>query len=464
MGTLSGLMSLSSSALNADQAALDIVSNNIANQNTAGYTRETVNFTTGDAVTLSSGAQSTSVSATAVSQRSRVLEQQLQQQTQASTASTARLSSLQDIESMFGLSSSSTDASSTTIGTSLNSFFSSLTALSSDPTDTATKTAVLTAAQNLASAFNSAAQGFTNETSSLNSQITTEAQQVNSLTATVARLNQQIAEQDPNTDAGTLEDQRQQAILQLSSIMGVSQITTENNGITLTASDGSVLVSGAQSYSLSTTSVNGDTALVGGNPPKTMADIQGGSIGGMMQTRDSDIPAMQQQLDQLAYALGSAVNTQNAAGTTSSGVAGTAIFTLPSSSANAAATISVSTSATVAAAATGEGSTGTGNALALANLSTTAVDGGQSASDAFSSFIGDLGSTVASASNEDTANSAGLTQAQTQRDSLSGVSLNDEASALTQYQRSYEAAAKLFDIVNELMASALNLGEETTVS
>ena len=65
---------------------------------------------------------------------------------------------------------------------------------------------------------------------------------------------------------------------------------------------------------------------------------------------------------------------------------------------------------------------------------------------------------------DNTAQNASVTQLQTQRDTLSGVNLNDEASALTTLERSYEAASKVFSILNTLMASALNLGEETTVS
>ena len=468
MGTLSGLMSLTSSALDADQAALNITANNVANQNTPGYTLETADFQSSDAVSLS-GFQGLDevVSATAVSQRSRVLEQQLQQQTQGSTQSSAELQALQDIQSMFGLTSTSTDASSTTLGTAVDGFFGSLTALSSNPTDAATQSAVLSAASTLAAAFNSTSQGLSGEVSSLNSQIATEAQQVNGLTTTVAQLNQQITELSPNQDAGTLEDARQQAILQLSSIMGVDQITTQGNGVTLTASDGTVLVSGDQSYSLSTTTVGGNTQIVAGDPPATLSDdIQGGAIGGMLQARDQDIPPMQSAMDQLAYSLGTAVNTQNEAGTTSSGAAGTAIFSLPSSAAGAAGTISVvmTSGSGLASAGAGEGSSGTTNALALANLDTANVVSGQTASGFFASFIGSVGSTVSSVTAINTANSASLAQAQTQRDSLSAVSLDDEATSLTQYQRSYQAAAQVFTIVDQMMANTLNLGQETAVT
>jgi len=75
-----------------------------------------------------------------------------------------------------------------------------------------------------------------------------------------------------------------------------------------------------------------------------------------------------------------------------------------------------------------------------------------------------LGDAVSSVSEENTTQQASLTQLTTQQSSLSGVSEDQEASNLTLYERSYDAAAKVFSIVDELMASALNLGEETTVT
>jgi flagellar hook-associated protein 1 FlgK len=65
---------------------------------------------------------------------------------------------------------------------------------------------------------------------------------------------------------------------------------------------------------------------------------------------------------------------------------------------------------------------------------------------------------------ENTAQTASVTQLQTQIDSLSGVNLNDEAAAMTSLERSYQAASKVFTMLDSIMASALNLGEQTTVS
>jgi flagellar hook-associated protein 1 FlgK len=341
-----------------------------------------------------------------------------------------------------------------------------LQSLTANPSDTATQQAVLTAASTLASAFNSAAGTITGETASLNGQIATSAQQIDGLTSTIAQLNGQIADLSPDADAGTLEDQRQQAILQLSNIVGVNQITTENNGVTLTTSSGAVLVSGDNAFSVSTTNSGGLTQLVAGDPPAVQTSVEGGTIGGMMEARDADLPSMLSSLDQLANAVGTAVNTQNEAGNTSAGTAGTAIFSLPSTVSGSASQIAVALTSPsgLATASTSEGADGTANAEALANLGSANIVAGDTASDFYGNFIGALGDTVQSATTDSTAQSAAQTQAQTQRDSLSAVNLDDEASQLTQYQRSYEAAAKVFDIVNQMMADALNLGEETTVS
>ena len=118
----------------------------------------------------------------------------------------------------------------------------------------------------------------------------------------------------------------------------------------------------------------------------------------------------------------------------------------------------------MAAAAPGEGSAGNTNASALAALSTVASRAARRLRDFLASFLGQIGSDTAAAKTNNSAQQATLTQLTTQRDSLSGVSLDEEASNLTQYQRAYQAASQVFNIANSIMASALNLGVETSVT
>jgi flagellar hook-associated protein 1 len=467
MGTLTSLLDIAREALLADQVALNVTASNVANQNTAGYTNEVVSFQSTDAVTLSGSTYGSGVTASAVSQRDRVLEQRVQQQTQTQAQSGALESALQQVQNIFGLSSTSTSASSTQLGTDINSFFSSLSALTSKPSDTATRQSVLSAANTLAGDFNSTANQLAQISSSLNQQVVGDVNQVNSLTATVASLNAQIASISPNADAGTLEDQRQLAIAQLSQLVGLDQISTPQNGITLTTSSGAVLVSGNESFAVSTTQVGGNTDVLAGDPPQNVtSNLTGGDLGGVLQARDTELPAYSSALDSLAYGIGTQVNQQNELGVDSSGNPGQAIFTLPASQVGAAASIQVlpTDPGAIAAATSGEGSAANDNATALANLSTANVVGSQTASGFLASFLGQIGSDTAGATTNNTAQQATLTQLTTQRDSLSGVSLDEEASNLTQYQRSYQAASQVFNIVDALMASAINLGVQTTVT
>jgi flagellar hook-associated protein 1 len=467
MGTITSLMSIAQQALIADQEALNVTSTNVANQNTAGYTREVVNFQSVDTITLSGGTYGAGVTASAASERDRVLEQQVQQQTQTQAQSGALQSALQQVENIFGLSSSASSASSTTLGTDMSSFFSALSALTRNPSSTATRQSVLAAATTLAGDFNSAANQLAQVSSNLNQQVVSDVGQVNSLTTTIASLNAQITSLSPNADAGTLEDQRQLAITQLSQLVGLDQISNEDNSMTLTTSSGAVLVSGNQSFAMSTTQIGGTThVLAGVGDQDVTSNLTGGDIGGALQARDQQLPGYASALDNLANAIGTQVNQQNAQGIDGNGNPGGNIFTLPSSQNGAAALIQVATTDpnAVAAASVGEGSAGNANATALAGLSSANIVGGQTATGFLASFLSQIGNDASAATTNNAAQQAALTQLTTQRDSFSGVSLDQEAANLTQYQRSYQAASQVFSIANTIMASALNLGEETTVT
>jgi flagellar hook-associated protein 1 FlgK len=467
MGSLTSAFNLATASLSLDQSALNVVSNNVANQNTAGYTREVATINSG--VTVQFSGQVTSYgtpSLSVASQRNRVLEQRVQQQTQAQSSSESRSGVLSQIENIFGISTSSATAGSTQLGTATDSFFSSLTALSANPADSATRQTVVTAATSLASAFNSAATQVSQIQSGVNASFTSSVAAVNGLTSTIADLNTKIQQISPNGDAGALEDQRQQAIAQLSQYIGLDQITTENNGISLTTTGGTTLVIGSNSYALSTSISNGATILRDSSGNDITAGTTGGSIGGLVTAQTTDIPTVSNALDALAYRIGTAVNTQNQAGLTTTGAAGGAIFSLPTTQKNAALTISVipTTGDTVAAAGTGEGSTGNTNGLALAQIQQQVDGSGNTVDQNLAALLSTIGNSASSTSNASTAQQATLTQLTSQRDSLSAVSLDEEAASLTQYQNSYNAAAKLFSIVNTLYASALNLGVETTVT
>jgi flagellar hook-associated protein 1 len=205
--------------------------------------------------------------------------------------------------------------------------------------------------------------------------------------------------------------------------------------------------------------------LAGPNFTNVTSGLTRGSLGGTLQALTTSIPPLLGQLDTSAYSIASAVNTQNEAGVDANGNPGAALFTIGTTAPGSAASIAVATTngSLVATAASGEGSTGNTNASALAALGTALIANGQTASSYLASTLANIGESAANANNDSTLQQATLTQLTTQRDSLSGVSLDEEAADLSQYQRSYQAASQLFSIIDTLFASVLNLGVETTV-
>jgi flagellar hook-associated protein 1 len=249
-------------------------------------------------------------------------------------------------------------------------------------------------------------------------------------------------------------------------------VTTENNGLSITTTSGQLLVSEGQSYQLTTGTVNGVTDFfLGGSDITSDLASGGGELGGYLTARDADIPNVLSSLDQLAYSISTSVNAANNSGTDLDGVTGTAtnplyIFNEPMQVAGSAESMSVvmTDPNQIAAAAAGAGTGDNSNATAMANLANQQVVSGQTPINYYSNLVSTLGSLVSQVQTENTAQSASVTQLQTQNNALSGVNLNDEAAALSTLETSYQAASQMFNILNTVMTSALNLGVETSVS
>jgi flagellar hook-associated protein 1 FlgK len=470
MGTINSAFSIMSQALDADQSALNVVANNVANANTPGYTDETPDWQQNQPIEINGVSIGQGVTETgSTSQRDRVLNERLDQQQQQASASGVRLTSLNTVQALFTPDSGSSTSAAGDIGSDITGFFDSFSSLEANPTDNALRQDVLSTASTLAGDVSNAAASLNSQRSALDQEAAGVATQVNSLTSALAQLNLQIQSTSPSGDAGTLEDQRQQDLSQLSQLIGVNQITTENNGLSITTTSGQLLVSEGQSFQLTTGIVNGVTDFfAGGTDITAQLESGGGQLGGYLTARDQDIPSVLNSLDQLAYNVSTQVNTLNNAGTDMAGDNGNAgdIFLQPAQVAGSATAMSVvmTNPDNIAAAALGAGTGDNTNAIAIASLANQAIVSGQTPSNYYSNFVTTLGSTVEQVQTENTAQNASITQLQTQSNALSSVNLNDEASSMTVFERSYQAASQVFTMLNTIMASALNLGEQTTVS
>ncbi|MGA2250437.1 flagellar hook-associated protein FlgK [Terracidiphilus sp.] len=472
MGTINSAFNIISGALDADQAALGVIANNVANANTTGYTEETATFQENSPVTINGANFGDGVTETgAESMRDRVLEGRIDQQQQLESSSSARLTALNTMQSLFTPDSGSSSSEAGDIGNDITNFYDAFSSLESNATSNSLRQEVLSSAQTLTSDVSNAANGLGQQQQALDQEATSVVGQVNSLSTALAQLNQQIMSTSPDADAGTLEDQRQSDLSQLSQLVGINQITTANNGLTITTTSGQVLVSQNTSNQITMGKVNGVTHFFVGTTDAT-SDLAsgGGELGGDLTARDQDIPTALSALDNLAFTIATTVNSQQAQGTDFDGNTGADIFAEPTQVAGSAQSMSVVMTDPngIAAAAAGAGASSgdDSNAVSLSALQTTVQSqlNGQDPNSFYSDFVTQLGSTISEVQTENTAQSASVTQLTTQRNSLSEVNLNNEASSLTNMQRSYQAASQFFTILDSVMASALNLGEETAVS
>lgn len=479
MGTINSAFSLIAGALDADQSALSIVAGNVANANTPGYTRETPTWRENTPVTINGRTFGTGAAETgAQSVRDRVLLARLNQQQQLASASGTRLSALNLLQSLFTPASGASGSTAGDIGSDITGFFNSFAQLEANPADNALRQQVLSSAKMLAADVSGAAASLGVQRAALDQEAAGVLTQVNALTASIARLNQQIQSMSPDADAGPLEDQRQQDIAKLSQLIGINQVTTENNGLTITTTSGRLLVSEGVSTDVTVAMMNDVTAgLMTG----------GGQLGGYLTARDQDIPQAIAALDQFAFGIATEVNAQNAAGLDLNGNAGAVIFAQPMTTAGSALHMQVimTDPNRIAAAGPGQGTGNNSNAIALARLAgqtdppilnglvlpdgTTLAAGqtlleGQTPTGWYSGFVSGLGSTVSEVQTQNAADTASVSQLQTQNNALSQVNLNDEAAAMVTLERSYQAASQVFALLNTIMASALNLGVQSTVA
>ncbi len=457
MSSLYGAMAIATGALGAEQGAIEGTTNNVANVNTPGYSRLRPVLVENNPIVLGSVTYGTGVSLQKLqSLRDPILQLRIQEETQQQGQLNASVTALQQAQVQFTTSSGD-------IGTEIANFFSSLSQLSADPTNLGLRQGVLTAAANLSGAFNNTANNLSLQRTNLDRSVGQDVQQVNVLTGQIATLNNQISQlQGVKLDASSLVDQRDVLIGELSNLVDVSTIQSDN-GLTLTTSNGTALVVGGQSFALATQVDPSGVQHVFAQGTDITATLTSGDLAGLLQVRDQAIPGLLSNLDTLAAGLVNGLNTANQAGFDLNGAAGGNLFAPPPAGGiGAAASMAVAITDPALIAASSDGTPGSnGNLAVLAAVHDQPVAGGQTPTDYYSNIVFAVGNDVANNTAELTASQSILSQLQDQRASISGVSLDEEASNMVQFQRAFDAAAQIVTTVNDMLYTVINMGTLT---
>ena len=329
---LSSALASAMSGLRANQAALSIVSSNVSNSQTPGYVVQTPNqieVSTGD---FGSTAMTTGVSR----ELDTYVLNQLRTETGGSGYADQMANILKQLQNVYG-----TPGNDGTLETALNNFTSSLQALSTSAGSSSAQTVALGAAQSLAQQLNTTTKGIQSLRSNVEQDLGNSAQAANAAMKQIADINtklQGLSSNDPS--AATLMDQRDQAINTLSKYVDVRVTTDGSNQANIYTTTGIQLVGAglasqfqfSSAGALSATSqYNIDPAKSGvgafnivlpnGSKVDCVANnvVSSGQIAADLKLRDQTLVQAQNQIDQLAAAMSSALSDKTSAGSTVSG-------------------------------------------------------------------------------------------------------------------------------------------------
>jgi flagellar hook-associated protein 1 FlgK len=449
-------------ALRASQLGLAVAGQNIANVNTKGYSRQSVMLSASPGAPTRGGMIGTGVTIDGVRQfRDQFVQSRLQTETAISGRFTAQRDALAPVDAVFN------ESDGAGISASMQSFFGSFTALESNPTSPALRGDVVAKAGSFVSTLASTRARLTGIRNDTDSQMRASVTQVNGLTAQVADLNLRITTaENSGGSASELRDQRDAVVQQVAELSGARAVEGRDGMVTLTLSDGQALVSGTHSTDLEvqTTPPNGlGTVMLAGQP----AAIGDGGLRGL-QDAISGTSDQITALDDLAASIATRVNALHSSGTDLNGNAGGNFFEIPVGGPVTAANLSISTaikadSTLIVASPLVPPSTFGTIAGAIGGLLTDPASQAGTRTGSFSSIYGSIVASAGGASRmaEDAlaTQQVILAQANQQRDAVSGVSLDEEAINLLQFQKSYEAAARFLKIADDLTQTILSLGQ-----
>lgn len=441
-------LSIAATGLDAQQVAMDTVAQNLANANTPGYVRETANLSaTG---TMNMYGVGGGVQVTGVTQApDGLLAASAQQANGALAQSTALQQVLSQAQTAFP------EPSSTGFGAQLSAFWQSWDAVAQNPSALAPRTEVVTAAQNLAVSLQQASSQITQLQGNTQSQLSSVITQDNGLLQQVAHLNAQIvAVQSTGASANSLIDQRNQVENQLASDLGAVARPASDGSVTISVG-GVSLVQGSLADSLTLSGSPGSWQVMT-QTSKVALPASSGTAAGLLAAANQYLPSYQSQLDAVANALATTVNSQLAAGYTATGASG-AGYPLFQGSTAAGLTVNpavVANPQLLAASSTGttpDAANNGSNAQAMAELFNT----GGGPDESYRTLVQNIGSQVQSANNQVQAQQAVANAAQANLQAVDGVNTDQQMVLMLGYQQAYQASAKVISTVNTMMQALL---------
>ncbi len=451
---MTNLTQIAYSGVRASQIALSVTGQNTANVNTPGFSR------LGTVMSSVSGHGSLSGGGVEVSSIRRISDDFLNQQLwRATTSQNYYTTSQQYLSSLEGLMAG--DGASISVG--LDNFFAALSEASATPDSVALRQQIIGEAGNLAQRFNTLGGNLYTQLKSLQEQRSAMVSEVNGLTSNIALLNKKIvAAEAGGVDTSALKDQRESLVTQLSKFASIRTNTAADGSLSVSLANGQPLVATASAAQLSVTLTPTGEQEVGlafaGTTFSLSQDNLGGSMGALYDTEYQVLRPNQTALSEMAEQLAQMVNDTLATGYDLAGNPGQPLLVFsPGSSSNMLSLSGLKPADLALSDSAGEtGNNGTLLQLLELRSQSITVNGNQvTVNDAYAGLIGQLASVSRQNEADLTTATTVTTQAQAQRDGVSGVNLDEEAVNLLTYQQAYQANMKVISTAKDLFDTML---------
>jgi flagellar hook-associated protein 1 FlgK len=449
---LSRIFDISRRSLATYQNSMNIASHNISNAANKNYTRQRVNLAAENPETNANFVWGTGIKLDSITRvRDGLVDKQLIANQQNYSFNEKQSLMLSQIEQVFS------EPSELGISNLMNNFFNTWNELSVNPNSIPLRNNVIYAAENLATKVDSINRDIDTIKYDMFREFQEKTDTLNSSLNQVTQLNKQIFQATATgLDANDLMDQRDKIIGDLSKLVNLS-VNYDNNGSANISIGGVFAADGAAATEFEVVNDNGKLTIAALNTSNHV-QLKAGEIAAIADIYSNKIPDYQNDLDYLFTEFVRQVNTVHSSGYTIESTPRTGIdffkeykdgkLVISDDILNSPENIAVSA----------DGTDGNGDiSVQLADLSTSKTINGASFNSYYNSLISKLGNDKLSVDRQTEANQMILDQLQLQKQSISGVSVDEEMTEIIKYQRAYDASAKLIRIADEMLETIMGL-------
>lgn len=462
MPGLYGVLNTGKGALLTQQKAVDVTGHNIANANTLGFSRQRVNLETNEPISIKPGQMGTGVRAREIR---RIYDKFLGVQINNENKSLGRWESQKDtlerVEMIFD------ESTGFGLNQAMSEFWNAWQDLVNNPAGLGERSALLAKTEQMTQNFQKVHTDLRQIQDDIDDSIMGTVEEINLITQQIADLNRKISQVEiGGQNANDYRDKRDLLLQELSLKIDINSFENDEGKVTVMVCGGRPLVENTSAWDLSTETVSGHENVVwidgDGNSVDITSGISGGKLKGWIETRDVDIPDYSSRLDTLAQEIITQVSGLHASGFGLDGSTGNDFFNGTSAS-DIEVNPAIIADKNLIAAAGGAAWTGqvgdNSNAIAIVNLQNTLTMnvGTATFDDYFNSLVSDVGSAVQAATTNFDHETVMVTHLNNQKESISGVSLDEEMINLVKFQHAYDSAAKLISTVDELLATVINM-------